>query len=72
MGGRHRAAIGITERTDAVGLVVSEETGSISLASAGKLIRGIDMDTLGEMLENFLQPPPPLSKAVRIRGAAGG
>ncbi len=72
VGGRHRAAIGITERTDAVGLVVSEETGSISLASAGKLIRGIDMDTLGEMLENFLQPPPPLSKAVRIRGAAGG
>jgi diadenylate cyclase len=55
VGGRHRAALGITEHCDALALVVSEETGSVSLANGGKLIRGIDLDTLVEMLEELLQ-----------------
>lgn len=54
MGGRHRAALGISEQTDAVVLIVSEETGAISLARAGKLIRNVDEDTVHEMLEELL------------------
>jgi diadenylate cyclase len=66
VGGRHRAAIGITEHCDAVAVVVSEETGAVSLANAGKLIRGIDLDTLSEMLEQLLQPAAGRSP---VRGA---
>ncbi len=70
VGGRHRAAIGITEHVDAAALVVSEETGSVSLAHAGKLIRGIDMDTLAEMLDTLLQPPALPHPPTKARGKA--
>src|SRR2546427_9533003 len=46
LGTRHRAAIGITEETDAVAIVVSEETGAISLAHHGEIERFLDPDTL--------------------------
>ena len=46
LGTRHRAAIGVTEETDAVAIVVSEETGSISLASNGNIERFLDADRL--------------------------
>ncbi len=49
-GTRHRAAIGITEETDAVAVVVSEENHKISLAVAGKITPAIDSQTLEEML----------------------
>ena len=49
-GTRHRAAIGVTEETDAVAVVVSEEKHSISLAVAGKITPAIDSRTLEEML----------------------
>jgi diadenylate cyclase len=49
-GTRHRAAIGITEETDAVAVVVSEEQRSISLAVSGKITPAIDSQTLEEML----------------------
>ena len=72
VGGRHRAALGITEHCDALALVVSEETGAVSLANAGKLIRGIDEDTLAEMLENLLQQPPSLmERRLPARGGRG-
>jgi len=71
VGGRHRAAIGITEHCDALALVVSEETGAVSLANAGKLIRGIDLDTLAEMLENLLQPQAPAVPTGKGRRARG-
>ena len=50
LGTRHRAAIGITEQTDAVVVVVSEETGTISVARSGKLTRYLDTESLKEML----------------------
>ncbi len=56
VGSRHRAALGITEVTDAVSLVVSEETGFISLAHSGKLIRDIKPDALRELLYSICVP----------------
>ena len=52
-GTRHRAAIGLAEETDAVVVVVSEETGAISIAIAGKLTRDLDKDTLSKILSNL-------------------
>jgi diadenylate cyclase len=56
LGTRHRAAIGITEDTDAVALVVSEETGITSLAMRGEIKRHLDAAQLREALHEALQP----------------
>jgi len=53
---RHRAAIAITELTDAFVIIVSEETGQISVAESGKLIRNISQKDLMERLESEFQP----------------
>ncbi len=50
LGTRHRAGIGVSENSDAVVIIVSEETGTISTAVEGKLVRGYDEDTLSEFL----------------------
>jgi len=74
LGMRHRAAVGISEETDAVAVVVSEETGSISVATAGKLIHGLDHDTLVRMLkESFYKPTvkPSLKIALHRHGKKG-
>jgi diadenylate cyclase len=54
IGTRHRAAIEVTLRSDAVAVVTSEETGIISVAHEGKLIRGLTDAQLREMLDNLL------------------
>ena len=54
VGTRHSAAIGVTEETDAVAIVVSEETGFIGLAVKGKLYRNLSADKLCQMLEKIL------------------
>jgi diadenylate cyclase len=56
MGLRHRAALGISEDTDAIAVVVSEETGSISIAHGGRIIRRLDPARLGNILTEFYRP----------------
>lgn len=55
LGTRHRAAIGMTEQTDSVVIVVSEETGIISLAREGRLTRYLDKETLKDTLRPLLK-----------------
>jgi diadenylate cyclase len=52
-GTRHLAAIGITQQTDCIAIVVSEETGKISLAVGGELIRGLDREGLKNRLIHY-------------------
>jgi diadenylate cyclase len=59
MGLRHRAALGISEISDAIAVVVSEETGNISIVHSGKMIRRLDPDRLENILRSFFQPPRP-------------
>lgn len=56
LGTRHRAAVGITEQSDALAVVVSEETGQVSLAVEGVLSRGLREDALREKLSQALRP----------------
>ncbi len=68
MGLRHRAALGSSEASDAVVIVVSEETGSISVAQAGRLIRGLDSDRLENMLIALFRPVPGIVDYINIFG----
>lgn len=54
LGSRHRAAVGLSQESDALVLVVSEETGTISLADQGRLIRYLSMDDLAQELQSRL------------------
>jgi diadenylate cyclase len=56
LGSRHRAALGLAQESDAVVLVVSEETGRVALAYEGQLYIGLDPDNLREMLIGLLAP----------------
>lgn len=62
---RHRAAMGITEVSDAIAVVVSEENGSISIAQDGKMIRRLNMERLENILFAFFQPAEFLIKPPR-------
>ena len=56
LGTRHRAAVGITEQTDAIAVVVSEETGIISMARNGRIVRHLDEHRLSTLLQALLRP----------------
>lgn len=57
LGTRHRAALGLSEETDAVVVVVSEETGAVSYAYKGKLVRGVSLEELRAFLSSVLIKP---------------
>jgi diadenylate cyclase len=76
MGTRHRAAVGLTLQSDAVVLIVSEETGLISVANEGRITRGLDAKALRSMLVTLtgaephrqgMMPRPAVLRAIRRR-----
>lgn len=68
LGTRHRAALGVSEESDAVVVVVSEETGQISVAVNGVLARRFTRDTLRDVLEGYLIPQEEVSTVRRKFG----
>ncbi len=74
LGTRHRAAIGVTEESDALAVVVSEETGQMSVAHSGRLIRNLDQDRLRRVLRALLRldrPKPASENAPSSRFSLG-
>jgi uncharacterized protein (TIGR00159 family) len=69
LGTRHRAAVGITEQTDALVVVVSEESGSIALVERARIVREMDEDRLRSALTSLLQPAAVRSRSARASGA---
>lgn len=67
MGLRHRAALGITESTDAVAVVVSEETGAISVAVRGRILRRLSPQRLEQVLHTLFPPPEETHLHQRLR-----
>jgi diadenylate cyclase len=74
LGTRHRAGIGVTEETDAIAVIVSEETGAVSLAVAGKIDRDITIEELRERLGGLLSryvPPSTLPTPITNENEMG-
>jgi diadenylate cyclase len=68
LGSRHRAAIGLTEENDSVAIVVSEETGGISLVADGQIERNLDASLLRAQLRSLvLQRPAPSPKPAEVQ-----
>ncbi|MBU5470959.1 diadenylate cyclase CdaA [Falcatimonas sp. MSJ-15] len=68
LGTRHRAGVGISEVSDSVTLIVSEETGKVSVAAGGKLVRNVDGDYLKKRLSELQKKGGDTRKFRRLRG----
>jgi diadenylate cyclase len=71
LGLRHRAAMGISEVSDALAVVVSEETGTISIAHRGRLIRRLDGDRLINSMRAILTVDQPIDEKKSKQSAKG-
>ena len=73
LGTRHRAAIGITEGSDAISLVVSEETGLITYVESGKILRNLDPKQMKKLLLEAMDIPvaEPRREAVKLADTEG-
>jgi len=71
-GTRHRAAIGISEQSDAIIVVVSEETGSISLVMRGRIERNLTEEQLRRRVLNLIRPQAPRRTAALLRRSTEG
>jgi len=71
-GTRHRAAIGISEQTDAIVVVVSEETGSISLVMRGRIERNLTEEQLRRRIFNLIRPQAPRQRMPLLRRSLEG
>ena len=67
MGLRHRAALGVSEISDAVSVVVSEQSGSISISHAGRMIRRIEPERLEKILAAFFRPDTSIPQRIWLR-----
>jgi diadenylate cyclase len=67
LGSRHRAAIGLTEENDAIAIVVSEETGRISIVVDGEIERGLDADTLKARLRALVIQRPARARRTEVQ-----
>lgn len=70
LGTRHRAAIGVTEGTDAIAVVVSEETGQMAVAHNGRLVRHLDEGELSRLLFRLYEPRHRLGPSIRTEKRA--
>lgn len=68
MGLRHRAALGSSEASDAIAITVSEETGSISIAQGGRMIRGVESNRLVNLLMTFYRPNRITKQTIKLFG----